>query len=257
MAQPSWDTSASQMEAFRPGARPMQVAYSAAQMDLEEIAANTGGVFVADTNVFEGLGSAMDLETGAYLLGYYVDQYLSLKRMRKVSISSTRKGVRIAHRRGMYDQPVVSDVVGAVRVGSITTAKSGGREENAATQNAFVPFQIVADPRGLDYEEVGQGVHASFTLHVQIQDSDGRVVADGFRFLNHAYPLDVWQAGEAEPILINGWAELPPGRYVMTSAIHNPVNGRQGEMTKVLVVPAPEPAAPAAETEAAPAEVGG
>ena len=251
MPAPTWDTGANQMEAFRPGARPAYAAYTAAQMDLEEIAVNTGGSFVADTHVFEGLSYAMDLEAGAYLLGYYTDHYLSAKQMRKVKISTARRGVRISHRRGSYDLPTVSDVVGKFRVGEIKPPKPAAEGEKRAPGNSFIPFQVVADPRGLGYETVGNGVHASFTVHIQIQDAKSRVVADGFRFLNHAYPLGAWESGEIEPIVINGWAELPPGRYSLHAEIHNPVNGHRGELLQILEVPAEAPAAAPDVTPAA------
>ena len=252
---PTWDSGASQMEAHRPAARPYQAAHVAAQMDLEELAVNTGGSFVADTDVFEGMSYAMDLEVGAYLVGYYTDRFLTAKQMRKISITTSRKGVRLSHRRGSYDQPSVSDVVGAVRLGSISAAKEDASEkQQQPSRNSFVPFQIVADPRGIGYETVGKGVHASFTLHVQVLDAKGRIVADGFRFLNHAYPLDVWESGEVEPVVINGWAELPPGRYSLNALIRNPVNGRKGELVQVIDVPRPSPAPVSAQPDDAPTQ---
>ena len=74
---PNVDQSARLGAAFQPGGeRPVAGAPAAAQADIEEIARNTGGVLVETLDVYEGLSRAMELERGAYMLGYYLDRDL-------------------------------------------------------------------------------------------------------------------------------------------------------------------------------------
>lgn len=235
-AAPSADFHASQAHANQPGTRPTLAAHVAAQNDLEEIATTTGGTFTAETDVFEGLSEALSLEAGSYVVGYYVDELLSRKQMRKISIRATRKGVKVAHRRGSYDQRPLNEITGEVLIGPASAAKSRRSIELGLSEHSFVPFQIVADPRGIRYEPSGDDAVASFTLHVQLRDAAGRVVADGFRFLNHSYPLRVWKSQAIEPIRINGWVELPAGSYQLVARFRNPANGRHGELVQALEV---------------------
>lgn len=234
---PTTDHGASQAHGYQPGTRPALAAHTAAQDDLEEIATSTGGRFIAETDVFEGLNEALDLESGTYILGYYVDEFLTPRQLRKVSIDCTRKGVKLTYRRGYYDVSPHDDVSGKVFVGEVAPAKSRRSAELGLAGYSFVPFQIVADPTGIRYETAGELAVANLTLHVQIQDAAGRVVADGFRFLAHSYPLDVWQSGKIEPVRINGWAELPAGTYQLIALLRNPANARQGQWVATLEIP--------------------
>ncbi len=54
--------------------------------------------------------------------------------------------------------------------------------------------------------------------------------------MNHSYPIDVWQAGEMEPVRIHGWMELPPGEYRLAAYLRNPRTGDQGELARDVVI---------------------
>lgn len=237
---PTADRGASQAHGYQAGAQPTLAAYEAPQIDLEQIAVATGGTFAAETDVFLGLSQAFDLERGTYMLGYHVDEFLTPKQLRNVSVRSTRSGVKLAHRRGYYDPPPRRDIEGQVLVGPTAPAKSRRALELGLSGHSFVPFQIVADPHGLDYKPAGEEAAASFTLHVQIQDAAGRIVTDGFRFVAHSYPLATWESGRVEPIRIQGWVELPRGTYRLIAKVHDPASGRQGEWVATLEMPVRE-----------------
>jgi VWFA-related protein len=229
---PAGTGSARQGAAFAPGARPIEAAYTAAQTDSQEIASSTGGTFIASQDLYDGVARAVALERAGYYVGFYTEGYLARDRLTKISIESTRPGVRIAHSRGTYAaaqgqaaEPVMRGKIALLQ----PSATSPTRLE--------VPFQVSADPRDLGYQRIEDSAVANFTFHLLIEDQQGRKLADSYHFVNHSYPWSVWQSEETEPILISGWVELPAGRYRMVAKFANPrYPDRGGTLTRPLTV---------------------
>lgn len=233
---PSGDVDASQGYTYQPGAFPMQTAFTAVQMELEEMAKNTGGVFIHSANdLYRGVKYVEKLQQGAYELGYYVDHPSQIKRMNKVRIDTKRKGVRITHSRGYYRRPKGStlEAMGEIKVtGMRPSSQSDGQEG----EFHFAPFKVEVDPYRLGYE-VGKGAAgADLTFHVRIDDEDGRTLTDVYTFTAHSYPLDVFRAGNAEPLMFEGWAELPPGLFRIVATVGNPKSGHSGEFVKTVEI---------------------
>src|SRR6185436_6684600 len=97
-AVPTGDTGASRGHALAPGAMPMAAAHAAAQADMEELAVTTGGTLRSSPRVLNGLQAAMALQAAGYEVGYYLDELLAPKKLEKVVIDCTRRGVKISHR---------------------------------------------------------------------------------------------------------------------------------------------------------------
>ena len=214
---PAGTGSARQGAAYAPGARPIEAAFAAAQADSQQIAASTGGTFIASQDLYDGVSRAVALEKAGYYLGFYTEGYLARDRLTKISIESTRAGVRIAHSRGTYAsaQGQAADPVVRGRIALL--------QPSATTPTRLkVPFQVSADPRDLGYQRVEDSAVANFTFHLLVEDEQGRAVADSYHFVNHSYPWSVWQSEEAEPVLIGGWVELPAGRYRLVAKFANP-----------------------------------
>ena len=230
---PSGDFGASNNYGFMPNARPMLAAFVAPQMDLEEMAVHTGGVFIpSPDSLYRGLKRAMDLEKGGYTLGYYVEEYLSPKRLRKVSIDTSRRGVRIFHRRGYYEsQSRAPKLSGGITTGAPVPIEEDGRE------GFFYPIRLSVSPLELGYQVQGDSASATVALHVQVEWWNGRVLTDSYHFMNHAYPRELWEAKDIEPITINGWVELPPGKYRLVATLTNVVTGFGGEVFTEVDVP--------------------
>ena len=223
---PSSVVSARQGDGLQPGASPMLTAFEAPQWDLEELATHTGGLFVGSPGaLFGGLKKAMAADAGGYFLSYYVDGYRTPQQLAKVKVDSTRRGVRIRHRRGHFNQPSVGTIAGSILLGAQR------RAENASGEAQHVPFRIEANPAGLGYELAGGAAHANFTLHFLVRSENGRLLADSFHFISHAYPQELWEAGDVAPVTIDGWLEAPVGQYAVEAYFHNIRNGREGELT--------------------------
>jgi VWFA-related protein len=213
------------------GFAPAQAAFRAAQNDLEEMAAWTGGVFRHSTDIGEGLQEVLALEEAGYLLGYTTDERLSPQRLRKVKIRTTRRGVRLIHRRGSYAgrDPAPS------LPGGLLLAKPLALEDGSQAEQ-FVPFTVQMDPAGLGYQRVGGEMKASFSLQIELLDAAERFVAGTFHQATHAYPWVLWERQEIEPVLISGYAELPAGSYRLVARAYAPASGRRGEWIRELVI---------------------
>jgi VWFA-related protein len=246
---PAGTGSARQGSAYAPGARPIETAYTAAQTDSQQIAVSTGGTFIASQDLYDGVERAVALESAGYYLGFYTEGYLARDRLTRVSIESTRPGVRIAHSRGTYAaaqgqtaEPMVRGKIALLQ----PTATTPTRLE--------VPFQVSADPRDIGYQRVEDSAVANFTFHLIVEDEQGRALADSYHFVNHSYPWSVWQSEAAEPILIGGRVELPAGRYRIVAKFANPRwPDRGGTLQRPLTVGSrAAPPAPAAVPVAPP-----
>jgi hypothetical protein len=222
--KPAGDVVASQGNMQQAAARPMQVAFTAAQESLKEIAVSTGGIFTASTDLGAALRKVVLAQQGGYELGYYVDEAPPADRMAKVSVDSTRKGVRIHHRRGYFAQK------------DTATTSFKGRIVLGAPRGARHTFRIELDPAELGYAVEGEQASANFTLHLIVQDEQGRRLAESFHFINHAYPRAVWEAGQSKPVTIPGWIEADPGAYGILAVVRNIVTGREGEIATALEV---------------------
>ena len=236
---PSGDFGASLGTPYQPGVRPIQTAFQAAQNDLKEIAATTGGVFIDTPDVFEGLSEAQDKERGTYTLGYYISEYRSPKKLARVAVKTNRRGVKITHRRGYYKKPVFDDIVGEIRLGKGTLRSASGDPLPGGA--AHVPFALMVDPRNIGYEPTDPpgAMTSQFTVHVRLMTEQGRVLADSFHFLNHGYSLKVWNGSDTGPVQVTGWVEIPPGAYRLSALFTNPKNGRRGELTGAIEVRPP------------------
>jgi len=235
-AVPHLDHSARNNSAFQPGGeRPVAGAHAAAQADIEEIARNTGGVLVKTLDVYEGLSRAMAIERGAYMLGYYIDEYIPPKKLKKATVSTTRGRVKIGHQRGFYARKPQSDATRSV-AGKIALGPAVPLEDDDRG-GQFVPFHILAEPRGIGYDLVEDQAVSTFTMHVTLSLADGRELRNSYHLINHAYPRQLWEAAEVAPVVFSGWVELPPGDYVLRTYIRNPARSTEGTVEQPIHVP--------------------
>lgn len=258
---------------FQPGYRPMTRNYHAGQEDLNEIAAATGGTFVASTRVDEGLRRTVALMEGAYYVSFYLrdDKPLTPKRLRGIKITSVKRpGVEIRHRRGFEDWRSADDTPAATVDGLVETGARVKQEIDGAPADV-TPIRFTFEPKDLGYEEKGDQAVAQFTVHIRLRTNEGDLLADSYRVLHHSYPIELWRKGEVEPPALMAFADLPEGDYVAEAVVSVPRLGRQGTLrrqfsTRVVAAAkvdeaaprtdAPAPAAPAAAA-GTPAPLGG
>ena len=236
---PSVDHSARSSAAFQPGGdRPVAGAHAAAQADIEEVAGSTGGVLIKTIDVYQGLSKTMALERGAYMLGYYIDRYVKPEKLRRVSISTERKGVKISHQRGVYSSvgKSVEEAGDGSVVGKFVFGQPRALEEDEA-KGRFIPFHILAEPRGIGYELNDDEAYSTFSLHLQLLQADGQELQDSYHLVNHSYPRSVWEENDIGPVVLDGWLEVPPGDYLLRAYIRNSERKTQGRFEQVFRVP--------------------
>jgi hypothetical protein len=209
--------------------------------------------------VLNGLRLAMDMERGTYVVGYYVDGYRSPQQLRKVKVSTSRRGVKITHRRGYYLPPRLDSIQGGIRVGRPAPSKL---EVEGGPNRAKVPIQIEIDPRSIGYEQTAtDAMGAAFSIYVEIQTTDGRQLTDSYNFLQHAYPIEIWQRDGMEPVLVNGWVDVPSGSFRIVAHVRNPLTEGRGTFSRDLSIVSRaeaglDPAAAAPAEASRPAEGG-
>jgi VWFA-related protein len=207
------------------GGDPMDIAQRGAAEAMSQLAQETGGVHVTREAVDEGLENVIDLERSGYVLGYYVDRKKNDEGMHRVKIKCARKGVRISWpRRYRVEPPSEGTIDVRLNMAPPTSGPGDGTYR--------VPFQIEAEPEDLGYKVKGDDATANFVVETSVLDESGRTITRTFNLINHSYDREAWNAGEVEPLRIDGWVELPPGRYEIRSAIRNYEEETEGTVSQ-------------------------
>lgn len=232
--EPAGDTSARLPHALQVGARPIHVAFTAPQWDLKEIAENTGGIFVSSADLFDGAKEIMDIEQGGYYLGVYTDHRVPRDELSKIRVRAQSRGVRILHQRGVYKrseaEKLARDIRGRIALGRPYRAPSPERDR------VRVPFQLALHARDIGYEVQRDAALTNFTVHFLVEDDASRRLVDAYHFVNHALPRAEWDAEALQPIVIDGWVELPVGAYRLVAVVRNPKLDKEGEIRQPLEV---------------------
>lgn len=225
------DVSARFGQQFQPGARPMSMPHFMGQQDLNEIATVTGGTFVAATRVDEGLRQAAAQLEGAYDLSISLSdaEPLTPRRLRRMSVQSSRPGVRMTFGRGFEGRRAAEELPelrGAVETDPPV------RQEIEGAEADVVPLRFVIEPAELGYQEKDGQAAAQFTVHMRLRDKDGVLLAETYRVLMHTYPLDLWRRGDIEKPTLSAFADVPPGEYVAEAVVTVPHLGRRGVLRR-------------------------
>ena len=211
------------------GVEPVAIAYRSASQGMTVIAKDTGGRHVTTSSVDSGMSEIVDIERGGYTLGYYVDQQLKPDKFRRVRLKCTRPGVDIVAARG-YVPP-------APEGGEIGLQVKLLGFQPTDDELYRVPFRLQADPRQIGYKMKGGEAIANFTVETTVKRPGGRTLVRTFNFLNHAYDKKSWKAAEIEPVVLEGFIEVPEGEYELHVVLRNSKNARTGRsMTPVRLV---------------------
>lgn len=234
-----------------PGAPPAEAAPAPF---LEELATETGGLAVANTNDLRAPLLQAAEDAGAYYLASYTPQNRHWDgRFRKLELRVKRPGVTLQARSGYFALPpgmqalVFPHEVPLLRALSSTPMP---RQVNyRAGMFRFGPapegkvqcvFQIEIPIRELSVRRNDAAgtyeVHASFL--VSVKDAEGRAVRKATRDVPFSGPLDKLPAFQAGDFIYNDHFPLPPGRYVMESAVADRLGERVGTKRVAFLVPA-------------------
>lgn len=242
-----------------PGAAPDADAVRAA--GLEELAHETGGIAVSNTNDLRAPLRQIAEDAGAYYLAAYSPQNTHWDgRFRKIDLRVKRPGVELQARSGYFALPPGMQALLFPHEVPLLRALSANplpkQIEYRAGMLRFGPadggnvqcvFQIEIPIRGLSVRRNGAAgayeVHASFL--VLVKDSAGRAVRKATRDVPFSGPLDKLEAFQSGDFIYNDHFPLPPGRYVMESAVADRLGERVAAKRVAFFVPALQPGQPA------------
>lgn len=241
-----------------PGAAPAPAETRAP--GLEELAAETGGLAVSNTNDLRAPLRQVAEDSGAYYLASYSPQNTHWDgRFRKLELRVKRPGVQVQARSGYFalppgmqallfphEVPLLRALSASPMPKQVNYRAGMLRFGPAADGNLQCVFQIEIPIRDLSVRRNDAAgtyeIHASFLVF--IKDATGRAVRKATRDVPFSGPLDKLEAFQAGDFLYNDHFPLPPGRYVMESAVADRLGERVGAKRVAFVVPAPQPGRP-------------
>lgn len=221
---------------------------------LEEIAVETGGLAIAGTNDLRAPLRQAAEDAGAYYLASYTPQNTNWDgKFRRLEVRVKRPGVQVQARSGYFALPPgmqallfphevpLLRALSANPVPKQVSYRAGMMRFGPAPQGMVqCAFQIEIPIRELSVrrnEAAGTyDVHASFLVFVK--DAQGQAVRKATRDVPFSGPLDKLAAFQAGDFIYNDHFPLPPGRYIMESAVADRLGERVGARRVAFVVPA-------------------
>lgn len=229
MRAPASDLGARSGIQLQAGAQPVGDAYRAAQADLKQLGAATGGLLVVSSDVAAGLEKIQSAREGQYVLGYYMGLDDLSDRGTRLSVDCTRRGVTVTHRQDYHPPRVWPTLAGRVVLGARTPAYD-------SAYDARHTFVLEVDPAAIGYRVDSENASADFTLRMIVEDTSGRQLVESFHVLNHSYTRQAWDASDRAPVTIRGWVELPRGGFYLRAYLRNTDAGRGGVVETALEV---------------------
>jgi VWFA-related protein len=221
---------------------------------LRDLAEGTGGFLVAETNDLRpGLERVVADLRAYYEVGYVPADPKADGRWRAISVKVARPGVVVRTRRGYYALPpgapvvlpyeialaealVASPMPRDVEHRAATLRFAGGEAETETLVWVEVPLAGLALAQG----ETTYRAHVS--LLGQVKDEKGTLVAR----LSHDAPIEGPLAeidtARERTTVVKRALRLPPGRYVLETAVQDRESGRVGARRTAFEIPVPGPA---------------
>lgn len=239
------------------GIEPAEMARDATRLNrqgvLRDLAESTGGFLVAETNDLRpGLERVVADLRAYYEVGYVPADPKPDGRWRTISVKVSRPGVVVRTRRGYYALPPGAPVVlpyemplaealaaspmpRDVEHRAATLRFAGGEAETETLVWVEVPLAGLALAHG---ETTWRG-HVS--LLGLVKDEKGTLVARLSHDAPTEGPLAEVEAARQRTSVVKRTLRLPPGRYVLETAVQDRESGRVGARRTGFEIPAPGP----------------
>lgn len=222
---------------------------------LADLAGGTGGLFISSTNNPGARLRQVDEDLNTYYLLSYSPKNQDFNgQFRQINLKVNRSGVEVQARRGYYaldasyDTPVLHYEAPALALlGSTRTPPTNAFNSRVAAFNfhapgkaGLVPVMVEVPSGSVNFvvNREKKQYATNFSVIVLVRDAEGRVV----RKLSNQYilggPLDKLDAARQGKILFYRETQLDPGRYTVSSIVHDATNGRASATQSALEVPA-------------------
>jgi VWFA-related protein len=222
------------------------------QASLGQLAEETGGFLVADTNdTARGFQRIQEEMRSYYLLSYSPTNTSFDGRFRTISVKVHRPHVEVHSRKGYF--AVAPDTSVPVRTFENPVLAQLDRRPRpsdfpiAATALSFpessrpgrVPVMVELPASALTYtlDPDGQTYRAEFSVVARIRDARGREVDRLSRDYPLAVPADKIEAAKGGDVLFFQETDLAPGRYTLEAGAWDSVGKKASVRTATVTVP--------------------
>ena len=224
------------------------------QVKLEELAKNTGGTFVANTNDLKGPVRKITEEINTYYEITYapvIDVFDG--HFRKIGLTVSRPDVKIQTRSGYNAMPALQGqdllpyevpMLTALQKTPASRAivyRSGVKTfiGKDGTPKATVVFDVPLENVTLTKDEAEKKFHLHTAILGLLKDSTGAIVQKISRDLNSTGQLENFDATRAGHFIYTQYLTLEPGKYTLESAVLDRENMKIGVKKQAVVIAAP------------------
>jgi VWFA-related protein len=220
---------------------------------LRDLAESTGGFLVAETNDLRpGLERVVSDLRAYYEVGYTAPDPKADGRWRAISVKVSRPGVVVRTRRGYYALPPGSPAVLPYELPLAEALAASPMPRDVEHRAATLRFAGgEAETETLVWVEVPLAglslirAEATFQGHVsllgEVKDEKGTLVARMSHDVPIEGPLAEMEAARQRTTVVKRTLRLPPGRYVLETAVQDRESGRVGVRRTGFEIPAPGP----------------
>lgn len=224
------------------------------QVKLEELAKETGGAFIANTNDLKGPVRKISEEINTYYEITYspvIDVYDG--HFRKIALTVSRPDVKTQTRSGynampaLHGQDLLPYEVPMVSALSKTPApraigyRSGVKSFVAkdGTPKVAVVFDVPLENVTMTKDEVEKKFHLHTAILGLVKDSAGAIVQKLSRDLNSTGQLENFDATRAGHFIYTQYMTLAPGRYTFESSVLDRESMKIGVKKQAIVITPP------------------
>jgi VWFA-related protein len=223
------------------------------QSGLGQLAEETGGFMVADTNNTSERLRRIDEELRTYYVMTYMPQNAKYDgSFRRISLKLKRSGAEVQYRQGYYaintaaSSPVLAYEVPVLAMLSSSTRPPSAFQLRAVAMNfpesnrlTFVPVMVEIPASAVTYisDKKSKTYSSDFTIVVLIKDQTQQVASKLSQRYVLTGALENLAAAQKREILFYREADLAPGRYTIEAAAYDAPLRRHSLQTSTLEVP--------------------
>ena len=221
---------------------------------LSDLAESTGGFLVAETNdLRRGLERVVSDLRAYYEVGYTPPNPKADGRWRAISVEVSRPRVVVRTRRGYYALPAGAPVVLPYELALAEALAASPMPRDVEHRAATMRFAgggagtetlvwVEVPLAGLSFAQDGTTYRGRVSVLGLVRDDKGKLVAR----LSHDTPIEgpLAELGSARQrkTVVKRTLLLPPGRYVLETAVEDRESGRIGARRTAFEIPVPGPA---------------
>jgi VWFA-related protein len=222
------------------------------QLALMEISEKTGGFMVANTN---DMGPGMrhvteDLDTH-YELAYSPSITVYDGHFRSIAVTVKRPEAHVQTRNGYYALPYVSgqsilpyevpmlSALSARVLPSDIPFRSLGLHFKSSTGDPLAVVVVDVPLAGIEFaqDKANHAYQTHFSVLALLKDLDGTVLRKLSQDVPRQGPIDKLEAFKNGHFIYSQYASLPPGRYILETAIIDRQTGKMSAMKSSVLIP--------------------